>query len=101
VLVLPTFRSVRKLSIHLLPRWAVLKLGWVHDLSRGAISTAASLGGVSFTTATPRADADGAQLGIALGVRQTDDFNIRVEYDGDFRGNYTNNSGLIKASFSF
>ncbi|MDR3425370.1 MAG: autotransporter domain-containing protein [Alphaproteobacteria bacterium] len=77
------------------------KLGWVHDWTRGAISTDASLGGVGFTTATPRVAADGAQIGLAATLDQSDDFKLRVEYDGDLRSGYSSHTGMLKGSWSF
>jgi len=78
-----------------------VKLNWVHDLSRGVISTYAMLGGVKFTTATPRMASDGAQIGLSLALKTSDNFKIRVEYDGDIRSGYASHSGQVKASWRF
>jgi hypothetical protein len=78
-----------------------LKVVWVHDLTNGNINTPADLGGVSFTTATPRVAQDGAQVTLALTLAQGDDTALRAEYDGDLRSGYSSSSGLIKMEWKF
>lgn len=65
-----------------------VKAVWVHDLAHGPIATPAQLGGVSFTTETPRAAQDGAQVTLAATLRQGDSVALRAEYDGDLRADY-------------
>jgi uncharacterized protein with beta-barrel porin domain len=78
-----------------------LKLTWAHDLMHGPISTSATMGGVNFTTATPRVAPDGAEIGLAVTLKQTDNIDIRVEYDGDLRDGYQSHSGLVKLNWSY
>jgi outer membrane autotransporter protein len=78
-----------------------IKIAWVHDLANGAIATPAQLDSVSFTTATPRAAKDGAQVTLAATLKQGDNIALRAEYDGDLRSDYPSNSGLVKVDWSF
>jgi hypothetical protein len=73
----------------------------VHDLAHGPIATPAQFGGVSFTTETPRAAQDGAQVTLAATIRQGDSAALRAEYDGDLRADYASHTGLIKAEWKF
>ena len=68
---------------------------------RGYRHAPAQLGGVSFTTQTPRAAQDGAQVTLAATLRQDDAVSVRAEYDGDLRSDYTSHSGLVKVEWSF
>jgi outer membrane autotransporter protein len=77
------------------------KAAWVHDLSNTPISTSATLGGVAFTTETPRVAADGAQITMAATLQATDALSLRAEYDGDLRSAYQSQSGLVKFEWSF
>jgi uncharacterized protein with beta-barrel porin domain len=77
------------------------KAAWVHDLSNTPISTQATLGGVGFTTQTPRIAADGAQITVAATLQATDAISLRAEYDGDLRAAYQSQSGLVKFVWSF
>jgi uncharacterized protein with beta-barrel porin domain len=78
-----------------------IKAVWVHDLANGAIATPAQLGGVSFTTATPRAAQDGAQVTLAATLKEGNSVAVRAEYDGDIRSDYTSHSGLVKVEWNF
>jgi len=73
----------------------------LHDLNGGNINTSTNLGGVSFTTQTPRVAQDGAQITLALPLAQGDDTALRAEYDGDLRPGYASTSGLIKLEWKF
>jgi uncharacterized protein with beta-barrel porin domain len=77
------------------------KLLWAHDLTHGDIATAATLGGVSFATAAPRAAQDGAQLMLAATLKQSDALSLRAEYDGDLRTGYQSHTGVLKFSWDF
>jgi uncharacterized protein with beta-barrel porin domain len=77
------------------------KAAWVHDLSNTPISTQATLGGVGFTTETPRVAADGAQITVAATLQATDAISLRAEYDGDLRSAYQSQSGLVKFQWNF
>jgi uncharacterized protein with beta-barrel porin domain len=77
------------------------KLAWAHDFANGPIITSANMGGVSFTTATPRAAPDGAQITLATTLNRSDDFSIRFEYNGDLRADYGSHAGLVKGLWNF
>ncbi len=82
-----------------------VKLLWAHDLTHGDIGTTATLGGVSFATATPRAAQDGAELTLATTLAsipgQSDALSLRAEYDGDLRVGYQSHTGVLKFSWDF
>jgi uncharacterized protein with beta-barrel porin domain len=78
-----------------------VKLAWVHDLRNSPIPTDAILGGVNFSTTTPRVAPDGAQTGFALTLQKTDTLALRFEYDGDWRDGFSSNTGMIRAAWDF
>ncbi|MBV8060858.1 MAG: autotransporter domain-containing protein [Alphaproteobacteria bacterium] len=78
-----------------------MKTTWSHDLQRGVVSTSATMGGVAFSTATPRVAQNGLGLSLAATLKQDDDVAVRVEYDGDIRDGYQSHSGLVKLNIGF
>jgi outer membrane autotransporter protein len=79
----------------------LVKIEWEHDLLQGPISTPALLGGVSFTTETPRETPNGALVVVAATLQRSDNFSVHAEYDGDIRSDYASHAGLIKAEWNF
>jgi outer membrane autotransporter protein len=94
-----------KFTTAVMTQWGNLipevKVQWVHDLENSPIPTVGLLGGVNFTTMTPRVAPDGAQTTLGLTIQKSDTFALRVEYDGDWRNNYSSNTGLLKASWNY
>jgi outer membrane autotransporter protein len=78
-----------------------IKLAWIHELNNSPIPTNSTLGGVNFTTTTPRAAPDGLQTTLAFTLQKTDRLSFRAEYDGDLRSDYQSHTGLIKAEWNF
>lgn len=78
-----------------------MKATWLRDLQRGVVSTSATMGGVAFSTATPRVAQNGLGLSLAATLKQDDDVTVRVEYDGDIRDGYQSHSGLVKLNIGF
>jgi outer membrane autotransporter protein len=77
------------------------KLEWAHDLTQGAISTPALLGGVNFSTQTERESPNGALITLAATLEESDNFSLRAEYNGDIRSDYIYNAGMLKASWKY
>lgn len=80
---------------------AEVQVGWLHDFISSPISTVATLAGVGYAVDTARLPRDGAQLGIAATLQQSDDLALRLEYQGDLRDGYASHTALLKARQSF
>lgn len=77
------------------------KIAWTHDLTHGPIVTQAMIGGESFTMQTPRVAEDGLQLGLSVGLKQSDDFEIKAAYQAELRRSYTSHTGLVKLMWNY
>jgi outer membrane autotransporter protein len=78
-----------------------VKLGWLHDYTNGPIALTGNLAGIVFASSSARPSADGAALGVSLDLKHTDNFDLTVEYDGEFRKDFQSNTGVVKATFKF
>lgn len=71
---------------------------WLHDFGDDYGETSASLGGLSFTTRSARITANGIQIGTGVTFYQTDATSLLLEYDGEFRDDYTAHGGMLQFS---
>ncbi|MDA8232860.1 MAG: autotransporter outer membrane beta-barrel domain-containing protein [Magnetospirillum sp.] len=78
-----------------------VKAAWLHDLINGNVATTAQLGGASFATDTALPTADGAEIGAGLTLAATDTLSVRAEYDGQFRQDYSEHTGMIEVRTRF
>lgn len=78
-----------------------IKVAWVHDLNDSPIPTHGVLGGVNFTTSTPRSARDGAQTTLGLTLQQDDSLSFHVEYSADLRADYQSHTGQMKIKLEY
>ncbi|MFD2233683.1 autotransporter outer membrane beta-barrel domain-containing protein [Phaeospirillum tilakii] len=78
-----------------------VRLAWLHDYTRAAVSTTASIAGSPMVVSTPRVSPDGALIGGAVTLDGTDSVSIRAEYTGELRPDYQGHTGVLKVLWGF
>lgn len=75
-----------------------IRAAWLHDFLDDPGETNAVLGGLSFTTTSARISANGIRVGTGLTFYHSDATSLRLEYDGEFRDDYTAHGGMLQLS---
>jgi hypothetical protein len=88
-----------KLAIALGTRFGLdFRAAWLHDFVNGSGETNAVLDGLNFTTTSARISPNGIRVGTGLTFYQSGSTSFRVEYDGEFRDDYTAHGGMLQLS---
>jgi outer membrane autotransporter protein len=78
-----------------------LRVGWLHDFIADGVDTKALIEGVSFSTSTLRASANGLSIGGGLSLIGEGNIMINLGYDGDFRKGYGAHAAELQVRMQF
>ncbi|WP_044562084.1 autotransporter domain-containing protein [Azospirillum sp. B4] len=78
-----------------------LRVAWVHDFRDAPIPTTGVLAGVAFASTTGRVNTDGLAVNLGATLQHTENFSLRLEYNGEYRHDYQSHGGVLRASWDF
>lgn len=76
-------------------------LAWIHDYNDNAVITNGQIGGTAYSVRTDGLSEDGARVGLGVALDTSATSRLLLEYNGEFRSGYRNDTATLRVSWDF